>query len=655
MKLFTADGWLKAPLDRDVIARWTVGGGEKMSHTLEFPPPPDPERFIFLALGDTGDSTASGTRISPQDAIGHEMALDSALPESSGNARFILHTGDVIYMTGERRLYDRNFRRPYEPFLLPESTVDDLKFRLPFLPVPGNHDYYDPGGWAKWLARIPILGAGMRAISHQLFSFNLPEGGSGMGKAYMQAFVNLNADTRSAPLVYLPNEQTRLPNRYYKFRVGMTDFFALDSNTLDGPPPWTNTDQVRVEAANHIELLEARAAALDSQLRHEQLALDRWQIAYRDQLAQDQGRLIEILAVTEQVSEALARLRQALHQDDSTPISCIEAMEDVVTAERRWKEAAEDLTTAPEPSHILQALNELDEAGDESCTALRSVEGCLAVLPESQVRTLILDANQAIQQALEQWEEVVPLSPPELSESLRKLSEEALDVQRELALERRHLHYRPEDFDSAQMQWLDHSLAESIREHPKGWRIVYLHHPLYTTISNHCEHPDVQGLRQNLMGLLKGRVHLILSGHSHTFEWIHSDALPLTGIFVTGGGGQISLRPSLLEPQRIHRYRDRYESLRESGVSECAVAGRGPDAADGEEGLLYHYLSIEVTPDMVRVTPIGIRRLDRSYRREQPMPVFHAAELPEGKPPWNIRRLEAVEIRRRQPPIPVWK
>ena len=33
-------------------------------------------------------------------------------------------------MTGERRLYDRNFRRPYAPFLTPESTVDRLVFIL---------------------------------------------------------------------------------------------------------------------------------------------------------------------------------------------------------------------------------------------------------------------------------------------------------------------------------------------------------------------------------------------------------------------------------------------------------------------------------------------------------------------------------------------
>jgi hypothetical protein len=41
--------------------------------------------------------------------------------------------------------------------LTPGSTVDHLVFRLPFLPVPGNHDYYDPGGWGRAPARVPFL------------------------------------------------------------------------------------------------------------------------------------------------------------------------------------------------------------------------------------------------------------------------------------------------------------------------------------------------------------------------------------------------------------------------------------------------------------------------------------------------------------------
>src|SRR5689334_556251 len=138
MKLFSAEAWLKAPLDRDVIRRWTVGA-PGASHEMALPPPPDPERFTFLALGDTGDSESTGTRLSPQDAVARELARDAAVPSSNGPGLLVLHTGDVVYMTGEHRLYERNFRRPYAPFLTPESTVDHLTFGLPFLVVPGNH------------------------------------------------------------------------------------------------------------------------------------------------------------------------------------------------------------------------------------------------------------------------------------------------------------------------------------------------------------------------------------------------------------------------------------------------------------------------------------------------------------------------------------
>src|SRR5689334_1549691 len=115
MGVFGTTHWLKSPADRDIIARWTVRRGEAATHALAFPPPPDPARFTFLALGDTGDSESAGPRVSPQDAVARELARDTC-PAGSASAACILHTGDVIYMTGERRLYDRNFRSPYAPF-----------------------------------------------------------------------------------------------------------------------------------------------------------------------------------------------------------------------------------------------------------------------------------------------------------------------------------------------------------------------------------------------------------------------------------------------------------------------------------------------------------------------------------------------------------
>src|SRR5205807_1084563 len=139
--------------------------------------------------------------------------------------------------------------------------------------------------------------------------------------------------------------------------------------------------------------------------------------------------------------------------------------------------------------------------------------------------------------------------PPAFCDSLRELSEKALDIQRELALEKRRIQYSPQDYDSEQIAWLRDGLAESTRTRPEAWRVVYMHHPLYTTIGNHCEGKDVRSVRDNLLSLLRDRVDLLLTGHSHSFEWIRSSELPHMGIFVTGGGGQVSLRRSILNPR----------------------------------------------------------------------------------------------------------
>jgi hypothetical protein len=328
----------------------------------------------------------------------------------------------------------------------------------------------------------------------------------------------------------------------------------------------------------------------------------------------------------------------------------------VTTALRRWTEAADDLTSSEDATARVAALHALEEASDEGCAALRAVEGCLASLPEGPQRADLLAARSQTERALQEWHaahHAAPLPEP-LCARIRSLSERALDLQRELAQERRRMRYRPDDHDAAQLRWLDEGLARSQQECPDGWRVVYLHHPIHSTIGNHCERPDVQGVRENLLGALQSRVHLLIAGHSHAFEWFRSDLLPHTGIFVTGGGGQLSLRPSVLSPRLLHRHRDRYEALRLAGVTECAVGGRGPAAEDGEDGPLYHYLRVSVTPEALVVAPIGVRRLATGYRREAPMPVYHAPELPADRPKWRSRRLEAVEIRRDGTPRPRW-
>jgi hypothetical protein len=654
MHLPGVDTWLKAPADREVIEKWTVGKGRGMRYEMALPQPTDPERFEFLVLGDTGDSDAAGPYLSPQDAVAREMAADSVVGGGGGRACMVLHMGDIVYMAGERRLYDRNFRRPYAPFLMPESTVDNLVFSLPFLPVPGNHDYYDLSAFLTWLARVPILGAGLRALAHELFAFSLPEGGSEMGKAFMTAFVDAEADTSAMPVRYIPGQYTRLPNRYYRYRVGSVDFFALDSNTLDAPPPWTDTEEVKADARRDIGALEEQARRLDTELREEQQKLDAWRTEQKRLLAEDPHRVEKVGEAVRSVSDSLTLLLSGLSAAEATCAPCGEARKKVEAVATRWEKAAEPVRAGKELDAAL--AEQLDKAGDDGCTALKDVEECLTCQPESAARTQISAGRDALQGALAKLSETVAPPPDDLCEHIHTLSEEALDVQRDMAMARRRARYHPDDYDADQLQWLKEGLRECLEQRPEGWRVVYLHHPLYTAIGNHCEGTDVQAVRGNLLDVLQaGKVDLVLTGHSHGFEWFRSGLLPNTGIFVTGGGGQVTLRRSILEPELRQRNRDRQEALTAHGGEEYLTAGRGPSADDGENGSLYHYLRIEVTPEALRVRPVGVRRIGRNFRREEPMPAFHIPELTSGRPGWERRLLQAVEVYKGMAPRPVWE
>jgi hypothetical protein len=69
-------------------------------------------------------------------------------------------------------------------------------------------------------------------------------------------------------LTYCPGQFTRLPNRYYSFRVAGVDFFALDSNTFNQPLPFPNTpagQEQRASLQHQRQQLIAQKADL---LRH---------------------------------------------------------------------------------------------------------------------------------------------------------------------------------------------------------------------------------------------------------------------------------------------------------------------------------------------------------------------------------------------------
>ncbi|KAM3093226.1 metallophosphoesterase family protein [Phormidesmis sp. 146-35] len=235
----------------------------------------DPE-FSFLVIGDSGSGQHRG--YSPQRRIAEQMLAHRK------DCRFLLHTGDVIYLVGSSEFYLKNFIQPYREFLVggeqyKQIAHDRMVFNFPFLPVPGNHDYYDlPLFYGLAIqATYPI-----RRLLQSKLDFDMGWHGSFQGKAYAQAFLDVlkplearglleehldrhyTAQTETGRcLRYETGKFTRLPNRYYTFRQGGVDFFALDSNTFNEPAPLPKTE----EGQEYRRTLENRYAALEIEMQ----------------------------------------------------------------------------------------------------------------------------------------------------------------------------------------------------------------------------------------------------------------------------------------------------------------------------------------------------------------------------------------------------
>jgi 3',5'-cyclic AMP phosphodiesterase CpdA len=213
----------------------------------------DPE-FSFLVIGDSGSGPHRGHN--PQRRIAEQLLAQRK------DCRFLLHTGDVVYLTGSSEFYPKNFIEPYREWLVGGDRGDCLcynrmVFNQPFLPVPGNHDYYDLPLLYGALAQITVP---LRRLLQSQLDLDIGWRGSGQGNVYALAFLDYlkalklpgelahhleqhyTAKTSTGYcLRYQPGKFTRLPNRYYTFRVGGIDFFALDSNTFNAPPPLPDT------------------------------------------------------------------------------------------------------------------------------------------------------------------------------------------------------------------------------------------------------------------------------------------------------------------------------------------------------------------------------------------------------------------------------
>lgn len=207
------------------------------------------EAFSFLVLGDSGSGEHPGCH--PQRQIAAAMAAHQS------TTRFVLHTGDVVYLVGSSEHYLDNFIKPYREWLVGGHTPDQIPydqmiFKQPFLPVLGNHDYYD---LPLFYGALSKLASPLKPLLGRYLDLDIGWHGSYQGDAYARAFLDYLQAVPSSDLPqhlarhydaagptglclrYCPGRFTRLPNRYYSFRYQGIDFFALDSNTFNEPEP----------------------------------------------------------------------------------------------------------------------------------------------------------------------------------------------------------------------------------------------------------------------------------------------------------------------------------------------------------------------------------------------------------------------------------
>ncbi len=218
------------------------------------------EEFSFLVIGDSG--SGPHRTHNPQREIAELM-----LPHRD-ECSFVLHTGDVMYLVGSRDYYPDNFIKPYREFLVGGEkyeciSYDNMTFNQPFLPVPGNHDYYEVPFFYRLLAgaTLPLR----RFFGYK--DLDLSWNSSYKGDAYARAFIDylkrfnsqekleyhLNSHYTGKTdfgrcLRYIPGKFTRLPNRYYTFRYGGIDFFALDSSTFNEPLTSANVNEIHSQS-----------------------------------------------------------------------------------------------------------------------------------------------------------------------------------------------------------------------------------------------------------------------------------------------------------------------------------------------------------------------------------------------------------------------
>jgi 3',5'-cyclic AMP phosphodiesterase CpdA len=129
------------------------------------------------------------------------------------------------------------------------------------------------------------------------------------------------------------------------------------------------------------------------------------------------------------------------------------------------------------------------------------------------------------------------------------------------------------DFSAAQALWLDEALAGSRAR----WKIVYGHHPIYSS----GRHGDTRQLIERLLPLLKGRADVYLAGHEHDLQHLKPEGA--LHFFISGGGGA-GLRTIEMKPRSLFAHSAHAFTSIEVDANKLTVKFIGTDLK-----LLYEY------------------------------------------------------------------
>lgn len=305
---------------------------------------PDNPNFSFLVIGDSGTGQYRGNN--PQRRV-----MEQLLAYGDGSS-FVLHTGDVVYLVGSKEQYFDNFIYPYREWLINgdrpnQIAYDQMVFKLPLFLVPGNHDYYDLPWCLGLLAQATLP---LRNLFQRQLDLDVGWHGSNKGDAYAKAFLDYLHRFTAAELQqhvgahytaqfntqrclrYQPGVFTRLPNRYYQFRKGGIDFFALDSNTLNTPLPIPKNKAGKLRRrqlkADRQALLNTKNQALEAAMRQHESRSEQDDDATSDTYAKVEQLDEQILDIDKQLAdssdlsldiEQLVWLKQRLIESWSTP------------------------------------------------------------------------------------------------------------------------------------------------------------------------------------------------------------------------------------------------------------------------------------------------------------------------------------------------